>query len=532
MAKKGQGFNLACAAIEKAIKAAQDHGSKRLPTIVRIAASAGLSPETIRKALAYYREKGILRSAPGRGIILGDTIEAVPAFPVSHKQPPPKQLTWQKALTLLKSDIMAGAFGWDMALPSLKELQRRYGISYRTLKKVLDSCTDERLLVAYGRQYKTFSPGVETSGLRIIVIGQGQKDRSIARGIDGNQFIQTLEHICTKSRIKLEVYASYINDGSVNLIDTATGKQRSIDASDDIIGFIFIAIGPQIKADIRKSLPSRQELDAQLFNPVLRLLWHCKKNVAIYTHDQRFVVPGIISKSPLFQIFCISATGKSAYHVARFLISKGHKRVAYICPFHKAGWSVNRLALLRKVFAETEMAGALSEAVLPEYEELMAVYQEAQQFYDIKPLIHAFAAWKESNKALAIPHMEHAVNTLFERQRLLDTLYNRLVPKLQLIAQDKSITAWICANDGIAEMVLKFLHQQRINLPNDLSLISFDDSPIALDKRLASYNFNVPSVAQLIFQYLLNPGLVRGGRRRKVIEIDGMIVERESVRTI
>ncbi|MBD3419119.1 MAG: GntR family transcriptional regulator [Chitinivibrionales bacterium] len=71
---------------------------------------------------------------------------------------------------------------------------------------------------------------------------------------------------------------------------------------------------------------------------------------------------------------------------------------------------------------------------------------------------------------------------------------------------------------------LNYLHKKSITVPQQLSLIGFDDTLEAVLAGLSSYNFNMTAMAHRMLGFVLNMRSVP--RTRRVIEVDGMVVER------
>ena len=94
-------------------------------------------------------------------------------------------------------------------------------------------------------------------------------------------------------------------------------------------------------------------------------------------------------------------------------------------------------------------------------------------------------------------------------------------------AADKTITAWVCANDSMAFSALSFLHEKKITVPGDISVIGFDNTPVkALDNQLTSLDFNALGAVHRILNFIARPPKPRGRYRHTPIEIEGMIIER------
>jgi DNA-binding LacI/PurR family transcriptional regulator len=101
----------------------------------------------------------------------------------------------------------------------------------------------------------------------------------------------------------------------------------------------------------------------------------------------------------------------------------------------------------------------------------------------------------------------------------------------QALAQ-KDITAWAVANDGNAIVALTFLKEIGVAVPQDISVVGFDDTTQAFEFGLTSYNFSLAAVAHRMLTFVLNPrGEPRAGNCGP-IEVPGLIIARTSTERI
>jgi DNA-binding LacI/PurR family transcriptional regulator len=93
--------------------------------------------------------------------------------------------------------------------------------------------------------------------------------------------------------------------------------------------------------------------------------------------------------------------------------------------------------------------------------------------------------------------------------------------------EDRSLTAWVGANDMVGLVALGYLRGSRIAVPSRISVVSFDDMIEAFGVGLSSYNFNVAAIVRCMFEHILSPPRPRD----PVIadyEIPGMVMARRS----
>jgi DNA-binding LacI/PurR family transcriptional regulator len=94
--------------------------------------------------------------------------------------------------------------------------------------------------------------------------------------------------------------------------------------------------------------------------------------------------------------------------------------------------------------------------------------------------------------------------------------------------QDRSITAWVLHHDSTAIVALKYLKMKKIAVPEEMSVVSFDNTSDSICNELTSYDFNIQSLAYQTLNYILNKRSVQAERGEREIEIAGMLITRNS----
>jgi DNA-binding LacI/PurR family transcriptional regulator len=99
-------------------------------------------------------------------------------------------------------------------------------------------------------------------------------------------------------------------------------------------------------------------------------------------------------------------------------------------------------------------------------------------------------------------------------------------PLLERAFADKSVTAWVMANDGMAFRALRFLERAGIRVPQDISILGFDNVPESFEMKLTTYDFSLSSIVHRMLWFILHPDLRRGKCSKNLEEVEGVIVER------
>lgn len=103
---------------------------------------------------------------------------------------------------------------------------------------------------------------------------------------------------------------------------------------------------------------------------------------------------------------------------------------------------------------------------------------------------------------------------------------------IQLLRENPEITAFFCASDGMAVGVVEAVNSLNKQVPEDFSIIGFDDIPAA-----KYVNGGLTTIRQEPFLMGKRSGealvdMIEKGRRRKHIDIPYALVERKTVRSI
>jgi len=89
--------------------------------------------------------------------------------------------------------------------------------------------------------------------------------------------------------------------------------------------------------------------------------------------------------------------------------------------------------------------------------------------------------------------------------------------------------AWVCVNDMEAVQALRFLRQNRVRVPGDLRLVSFDNTDDALYHGLTSYEFDVRGMALAMLDRVLRPNQQPASTdTSRVVTHSGVVIGRGS----
>jgi len=492
-----------------------------LPSIAALASAAGVSTVTMWKAVNLLSQKGLLTVSHGKRITAGPkkVPGTQPAVGAQTDSPAPVITAhkWQRVRQRIEEDVLQGVFANGARLPSAKELTARYSVSHATLRKALHSLCADRILDFHHRWFRVapIHAGPRT-GYKIVMIGPSRMEKGfLTWGVASQELLTTLQMQCRNANVYLEIVLCAEENGDVAYTSYATGKPYPIETTESVFGYLlYYGEGGRFEIPLQK---------------VLARLIPRRKPIAVFTHQQHIEIPRVRNIKPVIGIFPV-ATGKAPGNtVARYLLGLNHKRIAYISARHGAQWSQNRLQGIQEIYAGAGLgAGSVTEYCLPK--------AGPQDFTPRPPhdatfrkYIATVNEWEQQvgDDAFLGQMFPTAGRLIYENFRL-KRMHEEMLPLYRRAIRDRRITAWVAANDQQAESAILFLRDRNIRIPEQLSIVSFNDSTRAWKYQVSSYNFNVASVAVAMVGFVLGrpPYFRKSGVQ--VITIDGMVINRST----
>jgi DNA-binding LacI/PurR family transcriptional regulator len=203
--------------------------------------------------------------------------------------------------------------------------------------------------------------------------------------------------------------------------------------------------------------------------------------------------------------------------VGRYLYNLGHRRVAALCGSPGAFGRERALGL-----ASAMRTAGVSDAVHILESTSRRSLDEPRVTIRLSTNLGA-AVDKRLNGAIpSIFIAEQKIHlALAVRRELQRPLHQPLFERALAMP---GVSAWVTDTDAFALDALSFLAGRGVRVPQDLSVVGFDDSLEAAFYRLSSYNFNGAAVTDAMLAYLLKPGRAVGQSRAP--EIEGYVTER------
>ncbi|MBD3321074.1 MAG: GntR family transcriptional regulator [Chitinivibrionales bacterium] len=494
-----------------------------LPAINELARAAQVSERTMWEAARSLRQRGILDTQYGRGLIVRPDAAAkcrqlidvtAPAEPSGPDEK--RAFAWQKTAGMIRRNLLNGTHPPHMPLPSIKELCNIYHISRTTMHKALAQVASQGLLTPAGKTYTPSAPSIATTGKRIVFISLADVERRLMLQGPAESFYKATEEHCLRSNIKLDICGYYydVNWEETRAIHFVDANRDICDfpQSEAILGYIFL-VGTMREAE----------------EYIMRILSHISKPIAVLDLAGGWKAPWYLQR-PHVQLFESAISSQAGQDIAGYLHALGHRRVAYISPFHRAAWSRNRLHGLRQAYNLSGYTNAIEPFTADNPPAIHSEYQSrGRQRGRYADLATFYKHWSQHHE----PDYHAVLDPLFQlqipRQILAQAEFRRYVRSLfDNALQQKNSTAWVLANDEVAIAALDYLQEKKIRVPGELSVCSFDDSPVSMRRGLTSYNFNMRAYAHAMQTFIVNRRAMPVRPSRRAIEIEGMVVERVS----
>jgi DNA-binding LacI/PurR family transcriptional regulator/DNA-binding FadR family transcriptional regulator len=541
----------ACPGIQKAFEYVKENLDKRiwkpgewLPTIKQLSLSSGVSRVTMRKAIVRLKQARLIHGNDRHRLKVGASEGA--GEPIDCQLSP-----WHRLRIKVENDLIAGIFGLQGKLPVLKELQSRYGTCFRTMREILQALVTDGILEPSGKGYAL--PGIHSRAFKrriVFVTCTGHFTQTSALNLEHNRIVNMFENECMRVALQFEII-------EIDFYDS-TDAHRALSKlvrSDLTAGYILDVWWWHNETYQRSYFEILDHL-ASLRNPV-----------AILDEIGTFVLPVRHTRNPLLQVYTFEGK-RAGERVARLLSGLGHRSVAYFSLVHNAPWSCDRYDGIAAHFSRAghgDNVFLFSDEVHEGMLDLYATSGLGDR--DVRKLIEAghpasqvedlYARWMKFdrnpaeqriknnpdfarqrknlsglaailNQSLDANFIGRACNAILsEAGRLNGEIHsNRLFERA---LKEQKITAWVCATDKIAFEAISFLRRYKIRVPEDLSVIGFDNEPVtALEQRLTTLDFNAPGFILRMLGFILRPPRPRGPYRHSTIEVEGILMERDT----
>jgi DNA-binding transcriptional regulator YhcF (GntR family) len=479
----------------------------QLPPVRKLAQLCGVSLVTANKAIAQLRNEGAIISRWGHGNFTPS--HAPLATDKARQDDEWHESKFTVIVNSIKKDLSSGLYPLNEPMPQIKHLVNIYGVSYPTIRNVLNQLIKENILVRNGNKFffKTMRSRLRLK-IAIIAFGIDYNAVKIATERERN-FYRQLSIAAAGHDVDLEIicYNDYLDTPMFFVPENQNLKTYL--QKDIFCGIILSSYHMKNSADC------------------LRHLTLVKKPVSVWIEDH--TVLALVSKysnKDNITFFDASYSTQPGYDTAKFLYDKGHRSLAFISPFHASSWSQNRLQGIKNFFKTTNEPYTIHEFVQDEFISDYSFMESIMESGLISQFLLTSELYKTLNNALhhRIAALKLDVNTLL-RDNLIYNYSNSL---FEMALNQEGISAWVAVNDLTACMIHDFWDFKKIPQKKRPALISFDNTFESLEKGISSYDFNTSGDVNNMILHLLYPNSALFASKKRVIRIKGTVVQRKS----
>jgi hypothetical protein len=372
-------------------------------------------------------------------------------------------------------------------------------VCYRTLKRALEAMVRNGSIMPYKKTYRVSDPSAHRSYGTIVLLLRGSAD-PLYHSPGFVEYLRAFQYECSRMQTRLSILTfDYAGDKMV-CTNRRNGLRFGEDELGSILGFLMWTRGL-----------SDRELPGMLVR-----LSAMGKPVSVLDESGLLSPPSVGSARTRILILSPSTSAAAGVNVGRYLLDLGHQRIAFFSVSNQPAWSQNRLRGLQDAYTWAGLPSGvvpLTADRSPRAAGLRGLDRSIDRGFD------AFLSSLDSTRGGEV--LARAVRrTRTEPLRnLLRTISldiaarGALEPLFEQALSDRTITAWVGENDGVAFGALDFLKQHGLSVPHDRSVLGFDDTLGAFTRDVTSYDFNIPAVMHAMVSHVVRPE-ARGSRNR------------------
>lgn len=499
----------ALAYLRSQVDRARHCGTMRLPTMKVLAQGAGVSYVPMAHAVRALKQEGVLESRPKSGILVRTEPVDTPCSPAASGQASgiPR---WRAVVEALRADMLSNTYRENTFLPSIKELHEQLNVSKGTVRKALICLEKVDCVKRTGRRYRVCSRPRPPSRSMIAIISPGNRAGHIS--INSPRMYDTIgsiERACERRNIQSSLVAYHC---TTQTFTTPTGEVIhpgfARHASETLLGFVVLklAFGD----------PHAREC----------LSYLVRRKLPIALLDEGDTPPdrliALVRGSKSVRVFSAGSGERAGETVGEFLFQSNHRSVAYVT-LDGVSYACNaRFKGLRAAMVRNGRGADVKHFVGegPGRGMSHGHYHARPVLASELPPLDAADDVTDDGRIYAFREIRGmSGNMSFYRKRLGD------LP--ERILANKSISAWVAFTDEIAVACMEAVVNAGKKIPDDISLVGFDNAQVAQVAQLTSYDFNSPGAAEPIVDYIVSPTrFVRQFGNRPITALPGAVIRR------
>ena len=493
------------------VRAARSRNDLRVPPLPRLASGARVSQTTMVKALARFREQGVVTVSRGRGVRVAPVADIpAPPGPVRSVWVGPK---WRRLAGVIRADIATGRYASEGSLPSAKELAVRHDVCGRTLRKALALLAAEGVIEERRRGHGVAAVRHGGSGNTVVLVLRGDSfgEPSIMSPRSRDN-LRELEGACSRSGARLEIVTCYY----------IMYDLQGIDHIRRILG------DPSLRADILGFMVWTMGLEQGYLRRLLEVVEGARLPVAVLDETDAAGSMGF-APGERTRMFVTAMSTTPGRVMARYLHRLGHRHVAFIADSPLASWARARWQGMVREYEAMQAPGGVrllvpGHARAPTPVEALTTDRDKVLEMLVPRYIERTQGEFSVRERIAVRIAEEITEA-----RSIQNARDQLFPALEGLVRDEAVTAWVGASDSEALACLDFLRLNGIAVPGRISVAGFDDGYPAFSQKLTSYNFNGRAYMHAMLDYVLRPAAPGDRRPAGPVEFEGYVSERATV---
>lgn len=504
--------------LRRAVNTARVEGLRALPGSRTLSLAAGVSRETMLKAMRRLCEQGLLDMTVRGKTLICQAEDSQPHVPTG------KEPSWASLAQQLSEDIQRRRWVEDPELPSVNRLREHYRVSRPTMVRALERLCQRSVVKRSGRHYRIALPRTSRGGGEVVLVARGRHDGSVAPiGPHQREIVSTLDIQCSKAGVSLVPSACRFVERDLLPTEDWSNPATVASRRKAVLGFVVLTMAPGVDH-------GRFVRGVQSPGVPVAMIDELPEGGSAFKPAPR--------SAPVLWIRALSDQ-LAGYEVASYLLSHGHRQVAYAFfsdDYHTAA----RLAGMRNAYAEAGMPDGVAVVSCDQPARVVDTWHEfrtrtAARMVDTMQSLLMEQLPEAPFEQLPAVAGRTGLGSL--RERFSEVFNSGGFPHLTLgaplfseLARNSSATAWVLQGPELATAAVDVLQATGRRVPEDVSVMCFDDSPEAVSRRIAVYSFNPADAARAALAAILGPSyspLRRG--RVKQMAIRGTVIERESV---
>ncbi|HKP95819.1 MAG TPA: GntR family transcriptional regulator [Fibrobacteria bacterium] len=506
--------------VREEIKSAVWSQGDRLPPIRVLARQAQVSAAAMCSALGMLKTEGLISIIKNRGAYLG--LPPADGRNGYHTASPGESQRWQRLKIQIEKDIFNGFFTPGEAMPSLRDLQKSYAVSYKTLRKAMEAIASEGVVVPHKKTYLV--PHLRRAhGTLVFISAPEAASKIICGGYPVTEFLSTLRREGGKSLINV-VVIPYDPERRKAVF----GNQLiALQEKHSVLGYIlWTSMLPERKLD--QALQTLREVQRPEAKP-----GSLDKPVAVVDTTWDMAITNALHHQAdlagwAFRIFTVAGL-LAGRQVGQYLLKLGHRKVAFLSYCHKELWSQYRFRGLLQAFQGAGFGEGVRKFAIEEVDDRFHALPGPEELESFRKQADAFlAASMEAGQGYYASYAQEQMTGSIWNYIHQVKMAARVEPVLTAALQEPGLTACVGANDRMALLARDHLIKKGVRIPRDMSVIGFDDSKAATDNDLSSYSFAFSEIARKLLGHVLSPRQKAHSQEGNAVECEGLLIERGS----